>query len=562
MEKEWDMKAWKPTTPMQTVGLPKEVLHSSSHPSPQHRNPQPVPANNQQDLDRNVGIVTTRTRQILNDPHNPSYWIERADALLHVGYPELTAGDAKKACLLLEAALNRDESDLGEDVKRTFGQYLRIKTADKIKNSTKPKLWTAYVNDCLDGLLNTTYRVSLKAVEFALNPWEALQICQGAKTSYPDDKYFQEEFRVYKRQFEKARKSTRIQGLDAKEANRQLTQGRIFLRQYPFVPAEYLRRSESLINGIKVEFVNASSNCKLAGHQASNIRNANSRPPDSYGVFASSNLAAGDLLFVDPTMIGTASTLPTSNELICEACCGTISPDAKGYRVAECCSAIYCSRQCQTRALASYHKVLCNQDFTWLIEASKPANHSSHPGLDGRAWLRVLSLCVQSDCHPLEHPLLARLTPQYESTVVNRWSFKWNVEIPIKILRQLGIDVWADQRFDTWILQTVWARLINNRNVKIYKGRAVYGVNPLFSFFNHSCEPNATWETNTDDSVGGTTVNVEAIRPIKKDEEVLISYCYDAGGDAVTSLAKDERRKLLMPWLGGDCECSKCLRES
>lgn len=35
MENEWDLEAWKPTTPLPTRGLPQEVHQSiSAHPSP------------------------------------------------------------------------------------------------------------------------------------------------------------------------------------------------------------------------------------------------------------------------------------------------------------------------------------------------------------------------------------------------------------------------------------------------------------------------------------------------------------------------------------------------
>ena len=423
----------------------------------------------------------------------------------------------------------------------------------------EPSQWTSRVKDCMAELLRNSYRVLLKAVEFTLDPWEALHICQPAKTRYPDDDFFRQEFRVYKKQFEEGRQSILSQGHVAADANRYLIQGIIHLRQYPFVPREYLRRSESLITSIQRELEAASSICKLARSRGIETSTGTSDSSDILGIFASSDVVAGEQLLVDVTIIGATNTLLTPNELTCEACCGTISPEAKQRVSAKCCSTAYCSKECQTRAWASYHRVSCRKDFSWLLEAAKSANHSNLPGIDGLIWLRILSMCVQSNSHPLEHPLLARLTSQYNSETVNRWSFEWSVDVPIRILRQLNIDVWADHRFDTWVLQIIWARLMNNRNVRMHNGRPVYGVNPLFSFFNHSCEPNAIWKPSTKTSTGGTTLEITAIKPIRKDEEITISYCNGGGND--NDLTKHQRQQMLMPWLAHSCSCPRCLLE-
>lgn len=72
------------------------------------------------------------------------------------------------------------------------------------------------------------------------------------------------------------------------------------------------------------------------------------------------------------------------------------------------------------------------------------------------AFLRVLAISVQADCHPLQHPLIARLTPQYKSDMAIAWRLKDFITGPIAILQILGVDVFADLRYDTWVLQTIW----------------------------------------------------------------------------------------------------------
>lgn len=479
--------------------------------------------------------------------------------LLHLGYPELAAGDARKACLLLEAAIDGVEDEVGENVKETWSEFLLSEEYDGASEETIGAVpWMNHVRDCLTELLRKTFRVLLKAVEFTMDPWGALQICRQAKSRFPEDGVFRQEFRVYKTQFEEARETTRMQGFEGAEANRQLVQGRVFLRQYPFVPREYLQRSEDLIASVQMEFEAASSKCELGRSTDLIGADESSRQSDVLGIFASSDIAAGDHLLTDPTLIGATTPCLTPNSLTCEACCGIIPPDSKQTVSADCCSAVYCSPHHHTLALSTYHTPLCTQNFTWLLSASAPATHPNHPALDGLLWLRVLALCVQRNYHPLAHPLLARLTPQYCSKTVHRWSYEWSVNVPMRILRQLGIDVWADPRFDTWVLQTVWACVSNNRNVRMMQdGRPLCAVNPLFSFFNHSCAPNAVWKPsdNSETSSGGTRLEITASRDVSKWEEVFVAYCD-------VNLSKPQRQERLLPWLGGEeCHCSRCQRE-
>jgi len=131
---------------------------------------------------------------------------------------------------------------------------------------------------------------------------------------------------------------------------------------------------------------------------------------------------------------------------ICENCYGRIPPLSRPTH-STCCSTVYCHLNCQEIALASYHKVLCGQKFDWLYQegAKKPG----HLGLNGPMWLRILAACIQSDCHPLDHPSIANLSPLYDD-YSRLWSLSNNIVTPIKILRQLGIDVYSDMRYDTW----------------------------------------------------------------------------------------------------------------
>ena len=74
--------------------------------------------------------------------------------------------------------------------------------------------------------------------------------------------------------------------------------------------------------------------------------------------------------------------------------------------------------------------------------------------LDGPMWLCILAVCVQSGTRPLKTPLIARVTPLCDDENRRRWSPSNDITMPIKVLQQLGVDTYADSRFDAWVLLT------------------------------------------------------------------------------------------------------------
>jgi len=87
-----------------------------------------------------------------------------------------------------------------------------------------------------------------------------------------------------------------------------------------------------------------------------------------------------------------------------------------------------------------YHKIVCNKDFGWLYELTKVADTDTLEMMS-LMFLRFLALCVQNgSSHPLDHPLIARLTSQYGGDHRDFFSLTETIIQPIKILeiRHLG----------------------------------------------------------------------------------------------------------------------------
>lgn len=235
-----------------------------------------------------------------------------------------------------------------------------------------------------------------------------------------------------------------------------------------------------------------------------------------------------------------------------DLCCGMANfepdQDLSSDFSLSCCNTPYCSKRCRDMALNSYHNVLCGENFDWPYEECRTLPKAV--ALNGLLWLRILAICVQSKLHPLDHPAIARLTPNYQQSC-RKWSLSTMIRQPVQILEQLGVNPLKDTRYETWVLHTVWARVLNNQ---VGDG-VVQSVSPLYSFFNHSCEPNAQAESP---SGGGSTKVMFATKKIKKGDEIFISY----GGFTGTE-TKAERDALLASWIGSDgqCGCPKCQRE-
>ena len=120
----------------------------------------------------------------------------------------------------------------------------------------------------------------------------------------------------------------------------------------------------------------------------------------------------------------------------------------------------------------------------------------------------------------------------------------------MRILQTLGVDVFKDMRFDAWALQTLILRIENNMDDIKLGGLMYSSIRPLFSMFNHDCDPSADWSA---DHLGGPVL-VTSKRDIKKGEEVTVSYVLNGQPEI-------DRRASLIAQIGMICECVRCQAE-
>jgi hypothetical protein len=398
--------------------------------------------------------------------------------------------------------------------------------------------------------------------------------------------------------------------------------GRTYKRRYPWLEEKLFIRSLALLGEINTKF--NSTNCEVRplfvpqndpytwkprrSHRlATNISKEHlaAHPTDKetnvgpLGIFAKRTIHKDEILLTDHNLAVVPVT-PSKKLQHCEACHALLTPpflpDGEMRRPPCCRSVAYCSTKCAETALNGYHKVLCGKDFKWLYKsaASKELDPSWQPG----AVLRILAIVVadlkanpNTKMHPLQHPLLARLTAGYESNPSTAkeqvWNYFSHVIAPTRILAQLGVDVFADARWSAEVIHCFYWRIINNAcrtsACTVVDGKlekvALSGIGPGYVFFNHSCEASVAWiaagscegaariaaegsgyalgkrrRGSEEREAEGEVVRVGcnallcvAMRDIKKGEEARISY-----------LPKGKRQQLGRWFEGGRCVCGVC----
>lgn len=446
------------------------------------------------------------TERIQREPYNPHLWTERSRYFLALNYPELAVGDACKSRILF----HRDPKNMGEDSRNA-----RLQMYDILGQA----LFDCHCH------------------------WEAANFWEEVAKELPASHASEKAIALRRLVESKERLATPLGGTRQEQMDR-IRDGCVTTVHYPWMQDRHFRRTQELVNevnnGLKPDTQQVPA-CYL-GSSSLTTRD------DMLGMFAARDIQSGECILVDRTATGICSNV---GPLSCSNCFSRIeSPPVR----ASCCSESYCSDACLELSMNTFHKVFCGQDFTWLSQPAQGLQHNASP-LRPLLMLRFLAACIQSssESHPLDHSLLARLQSLTRNNHVDVFTMEDSVITPLKILQQLGIDIFVNLNFDTMILHTIWTRLANNKAGSPDPAHGfIDEITPFLSFFNHSCEPNVEFKRQSD----STTICFFAKRGLKKGEELFVSYV------DVQDMSLNERMEMLWPWFEEVCLCPKCKREA
>ncbi|KAJ5121381.1 uncharacterized protein N7515_009342 [Penicillium bovifimosum] len=271
---------------------------------------------------------------------------------------------------------------------------------------------------------------------------------------------------------------------------------------------------------------------------------------------------------------------------------------------------------CREIARRTYHfSEFCGIDWGWLHDAMRPNvatwanneyfthNNEKHGTVLSLLLKSVLELTLhrrQEDPNLLAHEINELLILEAGTDSNEPWKDSWfpftlaaNIQVPFDILLNLGVDIFSELSFDTWVLQIVLRKFLVNavpwehaRRDKKETFTETDGLKPMIypeiqlrmmrqaedfsamdpsfsnlyifpglSMFNHSCRPyeNAQW--GYDRKVPNRVV-IWAHRGIKAGEEIRVPYQRYRIGDTVDEDTGQNMQAGQM--FGKNCECPRC----
>lgn len=242
------------------------------------------------------------------------------------------------------------------------------------------------------------------------------------------------------------------------------------------------------------------------------------------GVFATRDIQPNELLFSDTAMIVGPSG-DKNEPIVCVICFEKLENDVSSFLCSEKCGLVLCGKiECETK-----HKIECK-----LLRAWKPTKPDEFSFVIAKALL-VLRALFLSDDHRKLIDLMQKNYNEYEKEIFFDKEF---VNFP------------ADDDTVTFLRATSAAMNTNAFKVlyrSSYTGNVcVRAFYPIMSLINHHCLPNSRHDI--DDKF---VCRIVASRPIKKDEQIFISYSQMLWGT-------NTRRMHLMVSKQFFCACSRC----
>jgi hypothetical protein len=463
-------------------------------------------------------------------------------------------GDVYKSRLLVEAALE-GKTDLGVRAYGGFSKKVeKMHLTDPAWAPWKamvatPELLAARVKDMLEKLELQIWTEMMEGLMASNACSDYLEQSREAVAKFPTDEVFPSEVANAESWLEQRRDILQGQ-LDEGEITENqmlstLNNGGVYPTAFPWMEENLVRRDDVLFQPLRKEFSVGSSNCTVSrstfGHASE--EDGTIVEIDVLGVVATEIVESGTTVLLDSTVAGVI----TSNTR-CPTCCGKVLGNFTNL----CCSVKYCSAVCSKTASTTFHPALCGKDIAFLFDDAKSAESTTSFSLDSLLLLRVLALSLQENvAQPLQTTILNRLTPTYDMDHLIIFNFHAHIITPIRILQALSVDIFSNPLYDTWVLHTIRCRLQNNKHGQTLDGLYGTAVNPLYSMFNHSCEPNVEWEHVEENS----TLRCFSRRDIEQGEELFISYI------GYGEMEYSERQGRLAPWLGKECRCTRCVRE-
>ena len=479
-------------------------------------------------------LLQQRTQLSLDlekSPYSLYIYLQRAAIYEELGYPDLAAGDAYRALLLTDEVLDgygefhQQALEAIEDIPQSIQHTEDVDIAVNGVNGAAfpPPLDN---NGCsfeepLAHNADDKLRVQQRAKRFALQSYRTLaQVlieCGDLRAAYdftlrglkafPEDNELQQLrkgiIERHKRRLNE--QSGSMAHWEASMREDLTCNGSVRREIYPFNLHEPDRFSEESLLYMNSEMKKFAPKCEVRVTELPLLQMDSSNEMlgtetvKQLGIFAASDIAPGEAILHEPSVLTSSSVL---HDPVCDACSAKLPPWSAESPLPECSlceDIVFCSQACFDRAQCLYHPGVCGlSDFDVVAKDASPLAATN--ALYTLLVARTIAMAESQDMHPLDLPQIKYLWGDYSDSTPRMlpFSFEAHIAQPIHLLSRLDKDPFTTlARYDTWVINTLSAKFRGTANAKMNERTGipeVAGVHWLWSLANHSCASNVRWQ--------------------------------------------------------------------
>lgn len=579
----------------------------------------------------NMSALDMYTFAIHLNPYNPAYWVSRAYCHYQHAFFDLALGDSWRAKLLCDVLMNFRERS------RQPGLYTRV------WHAIEQHLLASFRSIEEEPESQIYVMRDLGAVHFIPSLLQAVDnimdlsmIAQACWRDYSPKglPYRSEQATEYRDTIAPVMRKDVVGDIE-KLYGQHMDRQKLFWyeqlqgwspanRKYPYEANDVQRTEQTFLDTLNLNLFQIEPDGP--GDIPVEVRESPSISDGGLGVFVTDDIKKGVLIYYEePTIRGhlppRRMKLDKSqpDERRCEHCHMVVHTDSLiDEDVCACVEhwthspgtpgLVFCPtigpRSCLNIARELHHFGSCGKNWNWLYDSMRP-NVMDYYGLEHLARSNenlgtVLSLLLRN---VFEITIQRReknpsLSPhEIDELLVlegdgRSWRDSWfpflmagNITVPFDILTVLGVDIFRDLSFDTWVIQIVLRKLLTNvipwdkqrrgrvpdilftdqdkepehpddQDSRIKKRLSFKDWDPSFpnlylfpglSMFNHSCRDTHNAEWGYDTMIPNRIV-VWAARDIQKGEEIRIRYRHGT----------IQTRNHAIRYFGGMCLCPTC----
>ncbi|KAI9853433.1 MAG: hypothetical protein M1824_001264 [Vezdaea acicularis] len=506
-------------------------------------------------------------------PYDSSAYLERAAAYAGLGFPDLAAGDANKALLLTDEALD-EGAEYHEKALEAFRNNFKFSDRGSEANGDEKD------EDVRQAAQRTAVSARSALARYLHESGciqSAAEISRRGSNPSPLEDWFNEHCAAsglpkdapLTIQDLPSRGTARreIYSWNKHEPNRFSPQSLAFLNKEMAKVAPDLE-----VRAVELPTLASSASGATNGESA--LRSANPTSNLQLGIFAKRSISPGTTILRETSLI-TATNRPL--DPFCDGCSAPFplpsTASSTTVECPECYDTYFCTPACLARAQQEYHGAICGYDIDVLGAEKAPVKYSSDT-LYLLLLRRVLAMAVHQEVSPLELRDTKYIWGDFSTTDARKesrlpFSYRYNIELPLAILEKMDINIFEPPvpgLSETWVVNTLYAKFRGTASAflsPLSKKPETSAVHPMWCLANHDCAPNVAWDwrggeirfwvRKKEERIGGADKEGEW-EGIKEGEEVKSHYC-DVG------MSVNDRREWALGSLGGVCRCDRCLRE-